>query len=257
MSGAAKDPTIYVEDCEKGVLPKLEVIVPNASYLADYDKEAFAKARRAGLGASDSSIILGVNKWTSVEQLIEQKASPEITAEEYETGMKVNVRKGADLEELVRKKAENFLNHAILKPQPMFRIKDYPWLTVNYDGILTVNLQPIPVECKWVSQYACKFWDTSKALNTPIDGFKVTSGNSHSLKDYIADMSRLTGIPGYYYTQVQQQMLGLDAPYAYLAALHDVDWELYVFKIYRDQYVIDQLLLKSKEVWDIIQERKG
>ena len=139
----------------------------------------------------------------------------------------------------------------------MFRIKEFPWLTVNYDGVLWDHDAFIPVECKWVSPYACKFWDTSKAISTPIEGQKIISGSSLSLQDYVASMANITGIPGYYYTQVQQQILGLNAPYAYMVALHDKDWELYVFKIFRDQHLIDQLVAKSKVVWDTIEERRA
>ena len=69
----------------------LEVVVENAADLAANDKEAFTKIRRAGLGASDSSIILGVNKWTTLEELVMQKRSPEITQEELDIGNKINV----------------------------------------------------------------------------------------------------------------------------------------------------------------------
>ena len=58
---------------------ELEIVVPDAAQLAEEDKEAFALIRRQGLGASDSSIILGVNNWTTIDQLIEQKNTPCIT----------------------------------------------------------------------------------------------------------------------------------------------------------------------------------
>ena len=50
---------------------RLEIVVPNAYELAVNDKEGFVKIRRNGFGASDSAIYLGVNKWTTVDQLID------------------------------------------------------------------------------------------------------------------------------------------------------------------------------------------
>ena len=65
---------------------RLEIVVPNAYELAINDKEGFIKIRRNGFGASDSAIYLGVNKWTTVDQLIEQKLAEGITQEEIEVG---------------------------------------------------------------------------------------------------------------------------------------------------------------------------
>ena len=42
----------------------------NMSELSQNDPAAFAMARRSGLGASGSSIYLGVNKWKTVKDLI-------------------------------------------------------------------------------------------------------------------------------------------------------------------------------------------
>ena len=108
---------------------ELEIIVPNAAQLAEEDKEAFALIRRQGLGASDSSIILGVNNWTTIEQLIEQKNTPTITQEEIEVGNKPNVRMGNDLEEIILKKFQKWSGFITEKPSPMYRLKDYPMLT--------------------------------------------------------------------------------------------------------------------------------
>ena len=68
---------------------ELEQDIDAMAALAMDDKVAFAMNRRKGFGASDSSIILGVNKWTTPEQLIAQKNTDGITKEELEVGKKI------------------------------------------------------------------------------------------------------------------------------------------------------------------------
>lgn len=230
---------------------ELEIIVPNAAQLAEEDKEAFALIRRQGLGASDSSIILGVNNWTTIEQLIEQKNTPTITQEEIEVGNKPNVRMGNDLEEIILKKFQKWSGFITEKPSPMYRLKDYPMLTVNYDGMAkpaeTFNGVWIPVECKTVSMFADKYWDKEKAINSPEEGRRMTYGSATSVQDHILTQAEWYGIPPYYYTQVQQQLMGSKADHAYLAALFVKDWTLRVYKIYEDEFVQGAIVAKGAE----------
>ena len=72
-------------------LPQLTVLVENVQAL---DDEEYALARRKGLGASDSSILLGVNPYKTKDQLIIEKRSKHITDEERAVKMKDAVRKG-------------------------------------------------------------------------------------------------------------------------------------------------------------------
>lgn len=231
----------------------LDIIVPNAARLAEEDKEAFALIRRQGLGASDSSIILGVNNWTTVEQLIEQKNSPCITQEEIEVGEKPNVRMGNDLEEVILKKFVKWYGCQAIKPEPMYRLRHYPMLTVNYDG-LTVDFTDedrplsVPVECKTVSMFADKYWDKTKAIDTPDQGRRISYGSAPTVQDHILTVAGMYGIPPYYYTQVQQQLIGTKADYAYLAALFVKDWTLRVYKIYEDSFVQEAIVAKGAEV---------
>ena len=85
---------------------ELKVLIDNASDLAKHDPEYFAMIRRVGFGASDSSILLGVNPFPNgtIEKLIEQKKSKHLTPDELAIGQMVNVRKGVDLEPLILQK---------------------------------------------------------------------------------------------------------------------------------------------------------
>lgn len=224
-------------------------VATNAAYLAEHDQEAFALLRRQGFGASDSSILLGVNKWTTIEQLIEQKNSPTITPEEIEVGNKPNVRMGRDCEEIILKKFAAWAgDKPTQKPDEMFRLEICPALTVNYDGM--VEIEPdvlIPVECKTVSMFADKYWDKTKAIKNIHGGSNIRYGSATSVQDHIQHEADAYGIPAYYYTQIQQQLMGVDANYAYLAALFVKTWELCVYKIYEDEYVQSAIIARAAE----------
>ena len=49
------------------------------------------------------------------------------------------------------------------------------------------------------------------------------------------------GIPAYYYTQVQQQLAGLNSNHGFLAAMFDDTWTFKLFLVKRDEYVINKL----------------
>lgn len=247
----------------KGLTP----VVSNAAALAKaqttnedmrYD---FAMIRRLGLGASDASAVLGISKWKTLEELIAEKVSTTLSEDEKKVGEMVSVRKGTDLESLIMEKFERRQNVVgVFKPTAMYRIDAHPQLTVNFDGVYALsNGMYVPVECKYVSPYAAKFWDMSKTIpagKLTYPAVEVTFQGS-SIEEHIQFWSAWCGIPDYYYTQVQQQILGLNAPFGYLAALWDKDWYLRTFAIPRDPHTIKALVERSEPAWRRVQELKG
>lgn len=241
---------------------ELKAIVENAAQLAKEDNEAFAMLRRQGFGASDSSIILGVNPFpdNTVKNLLKEKQSDKLTAREMKIGQMVNVRKGSDLEPLILKKfieKYDLADNLVDKPDAMYRIGDTP-LTVNFDGIYQITDDlAAPVECKYVSPYGGKYYNQHKADHSPylpITGRLANLGTEVTHK-YIADRAQEAGIPIYYYTQIQQQMLALDAPIGYLAALFDKDWELRVFTVMPDKLIQKKLLEVAEDLWNSLHEK--
>ena len=210
----------------------LNIVCDNAYELALHNKEEFIMLRKNSLGASDSSIILGVNPFTDTSKLIEQKCATSVTPEFMEW---------------------SGLNP--YKPNAMYQLKDYPQLTVNFDGIICLENVYIPVEAKFVSMYAHKYWNTSKAIKMPHEGFPIRCAG-RSIPAHVAESAELYGIPPYYYTQIQQQLLALRAPFGYLAALFDKGWELKVFKIFADPPTQQAIIDISSTVWETIAERK-
>ena len=139
--------------------------------------------RRNSIGASDSSIILGVNTFTDTAKLIEQKCTEGITEEELAIGEKENVRKGADLEPLILQKFEEWSGMETYKPDAMYQLKLFPQLTVNFDGVICLDNTYIPAEAKFVSTYANKYWDRSKAIDAPHIGFPIRCAG-RSIQDH-------------------------------------------------------------------------
>lgn len=228
---------------------RLEVIFDNAAELAANDKEAFTLLRRNGLGASDSSIVLGVNIWTTLDELIEQKRSKEITKEEMEIGEKPQVRMGADLEPIILQKFCKWSGLECTKPAEQFRIKEYPYLTVNFDALTVDN---IPVEIKCVSMYAEKHWKKNACMEKIDSPVRIPTSRELNIVKRVNTISAEYGIPPYYFTQCQQQMLGIGADHCYLAAMFVKDWTLRVWYIQADKPTQDAIIHIGKTVWDCV-----
>lgn len=248
-----------METLDQTIIRKGNLLVAHhdMAYLSREKPLEFALLRRDGFGASDSSILLGVNPYSKYEQLITEKCSTEITEEELKIGKLPNVRKGADLEPLILQKAETFLGMKLAKPAPMFRLQEYPMLTVNFDGIANMSDTLIPVEAKYVSTWGDKYWNKGYAVKKSIieGGPKICGGSGVS--EHIIEAAGLYGIPPYYYTQMQQQLLALKSEWGILVGLFDKDWEIYCYKIYADEFTQRALINMATEGWKEIQTRKG
>lgn len=230
---------------EKGALT---VDIEDMARLSTEDQAAFAMARRSGLGASDSSIYLGVNLYKNVDQLITEKRSIGLTPEEIEVSNKEAVRKGRDLEPIILDKFAKKFGIDVHKPSPMFRLKNFPQLTINYDGIIHMGTEVIPVEAKFVSTYGDKYWDKIKSIDS-LAVVRNYTVYARDIVEHIKETAKLYGIPPYYFTQVQQQMLGTDAQWGYFAVLFDKGWDFKAFSVSKDPLVQSALIDKSKEIW--------
>lgn len=211
-------------------------------------EEAFALARRQGLGASDASVYLGLQaQWKSTTDLIAEKLRVGYTNEEREIAQKDVVRKGKDLEPLNLGWASDVLGLVVYKPQHMYRIKEHPYLLVNFDGVVDNFGEVVPVEAKFVSMYGDKYYN-----------FEVTQADWLNWDEsYSTDKKAgIIGIPPYYYVQVQQQILALNAPYGWLSVIRDKGWQHRMFRVPRDQRVINEIIVQGFKVWEQITARR-
>ena len=229
--------------CEQGAL------VVKVEHIDQVSEEEYAMLRKESFGGSDSSILCGVNLYKTLNQLIKEKNCKYITDEEKEVGNKAIVRKGKDLEPIILDKAAQELGIEINKPTAMFEFKEEPILTLNYDGVAEENQVLIPIEAKLVSKYGEKYYNKDKTLeeNKEVD-MKI---EGDSLEAHIKRKALRIGIPAYYYTQVQQEIMGLNAPYGYLAVLFDDSWTFKLYLVKADNYVQNKIIdiaTKNKDV---------
>lgn len=227
----------------------LDVDVSNITAL---NEEQFALARRHGLGASDTSAVLGLmDKFRGPEDVMENKLAIGYTDEEAAVSKKPNVKKGRDLEPLILKKASEHFDKRIIKPSDMYRLKKYPWLTINYDGLMMTDEGMIPVECKWVSTYADKYYKFGQQSDVLFERLP-----KEITKEAFINRAEQIGIPPYYYCQVQQQLMGTEAPYAWLAVLRDKTWELEVFKVPSSPELQEFIATETYKFWSRVERQR-
>lgn len=238
---------------------QLEIAIANAAALSMKDQDTFREIRKNGFGASDSSVVLGVNPFpdNTESELIRQKNAKEPTETELKIGKMVNVRKGADLEELILKKFTEKWQIDLIKPAAMYRFSNYKYLTVNFDGVTIDEHHPVPVEAKFISSYGGKYYDFTKAVE-PLEPLPPRPHSSETnFQMYCKDMATQSGIPVYYYTQIQQQMLALEADYAYLTTIFDKDWETRTWIIYKDDITQQEIIIRGYKLWQKIEMLRG
>lgn len=239
---------------------QLNIVVED---MASLTQEEYLLARKQGLGATDNSVYLEhMLKFNKTRRtVVQDKCTFIVTEEDKQIAALPSVRKGRDLEPLILTKfAELHQCDIPLKPISMYSIGKYPHLTVNFDGVVKLNERWIPVECKYVTTAGSKNYDISKAIMTEFETTKLYKEPYGTAKDnfnYRVSMAEQCGIPVYYYTQIQQQLLALEAPYGYLAALFEKDWKLRIFKVPYDNRTVNNIIIESNSVWnEILRARK-
>jgi len=230
--------------------------VPLTIAIKDVDSltpEQFTMSRRDGFGASDSSIIMGVNPYTTLEQLIQQKTSGVLSADEKAISLKVAVRKGNDLEPLIMEKTSKIFGEPVVKPKDTYAFTNYPWIRINFDGVIDNDHQYIPVELKVATRWGQKHYNPSKAIYSEMEGWKPmpidVSDQNMSLETKAANY----GIPPYYYTQVQVEIMACNAPYGYLAVIFDNDWIVHMFMVYADRTMQSDFIVNSFKAWQKVE----
>lgn len=242
-------------------LSELDIVI-DIKNIDQYPNEEYALLRKNGLGTSDSSIVLGVNPYKTRSDLIAEKARNYLTDEEKAVGDKSAVRKGRDLEPMIIYKHSQIMDRHIIKPIDMYRHKDYPHIKFNFDGVLDKlynddgTYQYIPDEIKVVTIYGMKHYQFDKAFFREHRGFGIIPPHYEQENISIEGKAGLYGIPPYYYTQLQQQIFGLNAPYGFLTVLNEKNWEINSFFVWRDQKVINQLIIEDSKVWDMIEKKR-
>ena len=242
-------------------LSELDMVIDVAN-IDQYPNEDYALLRKNGLGTSDSSIVLGVNPYKTRSDLIAEKCRNYLTEEEMAVGDKGPVRMGRDLEPLIIYKHSQIMERHVIKPIDMYRHKDYPYIKFNFDGVVDKlynedgTYQYIPDEIKVVSIYGQKHYQFDKAFYRESKGFSILPPHYEEDNLSIEGKAAEYGIPPYYYTQLQQQIFGLNAPYGFLTVLNQKNWEICSWFVWRDQRMINQLIIETSKTWAIIEAKR-
>lgn len=229
----------------------VEIAVENIDAVG---KEEFTQLRRQGFGGSDSSVLVGVNPFSTITDLIASKTRTELSEEEKAIGKLAAVRKGNDLEPLIIEKATECLKNKVFKPPHMYRFKEYPYLTMNFDGVTDLEgKQYVPVEIKVCTFKGEKHYNKFKAFfdESQIEGQQVSfEPEDISEKNMsIEERAGYYGIPPYYFTQLQQEMMALDAPFGFIAVLFESDWYVRIFKVWRDPKTQNAIIIQGYKTW--------
>jgi hypothetical protein len=233
--------------------------LPIFSYIPNIDdmpNEQYALERRNSFGASDISVLLGVNPYKSSAELIQEKTLTYLTAEEKAIGDKIAVKKGRDLEPLIIQKFGQYINPSVFKPTDMYKFKDYEFLTLNFDGVMYNEGGYIPVEIKVVTKSGERHYNPSKTIFNEILGFKQLREPLGAVNMSIQNKAAYYGIPPYYYCQLQMQIAALNAPYGYLATLFENTWSFHLYAIWQDPAILTDAVIQGYKAWEQVQTIK-
>lgn len=239
-------------------------IEPEIENVDTLTKEEFADIRHNWFGASDSSKLLNVNPFErgSREDLINDKIN---NFHDESIGEKASVRCGSDLEPMILEKASKYLGANVYKPTTMYVNRETGQAT-NFDGVTVDGDKYVPVEAKYCSMWGGKHYKFENAFCEThyVEGFlaqpDVYFDENYSeriIEEYTRTRAETCGIPVYYYTQLQQQIDFLNSDYGYLVVQNQKDWRFYIFKIKRDDFLIEKLREAAKLSYVIVGLKKG
>ncbi len=180
---------------------------------ADMTHEEWLQTRTKGLGGSDASIVLGLNRWKTPFELWLEKTGQVIP----ESSQSEAAYWGTVMEDIVAKEFENRTGKKVRRRNATFQHPEYPFLIANVDR-LVVGEKAI-LECKTTSAYNTDEWKDDE-------------------------------IPSPYIVQVQHYLgvLGPEYEKAYIAVL--IGGQKFVWKeIERDDELIDMIFQAERHFW--------
>ncbi|MCD2257399.1 YqaJ viral recombinase family protein [Lactobacillus sp. CC-MHH1034] len=179
---------------------------------ADMNIGQWLANRRNGIGGSDVSAILGLNKYRSPFEVWLDKTG-QIPIDTRETSDAIHF--GNVFEEIVAQEFAHRTDKKVFRQNKTFIHPEYPMLRANIDR--DIAHEPGFLECKTANAFLAKNWEGDE-------------------------------IPEAYLLQVQHYMNVLNRPYCYIAAL--IGGQKFVYKrIERDQELINLITDKLVDWW--------
>lgn len=180
-------------------------------------KEEWLKWRKHGIGGSDVSCLLGINKWKSEIQLWQDKTNQtNEVSEETEIQMWGHI-----MEPILRNHFSEVTGKTVIELKAMLQHPEHPFMLADVDGITTDDAgNPAILEIKTASAYKASDWDD--------------------------------GVPAYYQTQIQHYLCVTGIRKAYCVVLIGGN----SFKIYEvdaDDEIQSMLIAVEKNFWNKVQ----
>lgn len=192
----------------------------NANILVETEglsHEEWLRWRKKGIGGSDVSAILGINKWTSAIELWLDKTNQKNDPVEVNEAMQW----GTILEPIIRNHFAAVTGKAVMEVKAMLQHPDYPFMLADVDGVTTDdNGNPAILEIKTASEYKRDEW--------------------------------LDGVPTYYQTQVQHYLCVTGVSKAYVAVLIGGN-SFRIYEVDADPEIQQMLIAVEKNFWDKVQ----
>lgn len=178
---------------------------------SNISREEWLKQRRLGIGGSDSSVVLGFNRFKSPFQLYLEKIGEYTEEVDNES-----IYWGNTLEDIVAKEFEIRTGKKVRRRNQMFRHPKYNFMIANIDR--NVVGEKALLECKTTNAFNSNAWDGEE-------------------------------IPAEYICQVQHYMAVLGYEKAYIAVL--VGGNKFVWKeVERDDEFIELMIQREKDFWE-------
>ncbi|MEH6439328.1 YqaJ viral recombinase family protein [Bacillus sp. JHAA] len=181
---------------------------------ADMSREEWLMERRKGIGGSDASVILGLNKWRTAFELWLDKTGQVPVSESASEAAYF----GSILEDIVAKEFEVRSGKKVRRKKSMLKHPEHDFILANVDRMI-VGEKAI-LECKTTSEYNLKEWE-----------------NDEIPADYIVQVQHYLGV------------LGPEYKKAYFAVL--IGGNKFVWKeIERDDELIEMIFTAEVEFWN-------
>lgn len=175
------------------------------------------RARKSGLGASDTAAVLGLSPWSTPLGVWVDKKTDEVTSLETEAA-----EWGLAHEATIARRVNHRWRDRIgtVAPTPgLLRHSSFGWLLATPDRLLVVDGRVV--------------------------GLLEIKTAGHRQRDAWRD-----GVPVYYQIQVQQQLAVTGLPYAYVAVLHGGNHMPEPYLIERDETAIAQIVDYTGRWWE-------
>lgn len=123
---------------------------------ADMSRDEWLLERRKGIGGSDASVILGLNKWRTAFELWLDKTGQVPVSESASEAAYF----GSILEDIVAKEFEVRSGKKVRRKRSMLKHPEHDFILANIDRMI-VGEKAI-LECKTTSEYNLKEWENDE-----------------------------------------------------------------------------------------------